>query len=159
LRLKKIASVLLIELMPLSLIRMFRDPFVDFGALLLFVLAGDDDEAAVGLHLDAGGIDASLARLLHDAGERRRLAQLAQLGQAREILESVLAELPEELGQRTVFATVDAAVDLEVVILGKLGHAAPLHGVASIKRLAALERFRGRARSFKATAAAEATRI
>src|SRR5262249_31381088 len=42
-------------------------------------LADVDDIAAVGLDLDAGGIDARLARILAHAGERR-LARLARLG-------------------------------------------------------------------------------
>jgi hypothetical protein len=59
---------------------MFRNPLVEFVALLLLGLAGGDHDRAIGLDLVAGDRDCGLARLLGDADERR-LARLARLGQ------------------------------------------------------------------------------
>src|SRR5262249_60147212 len=63
---------------------MFRDPFVEFAALLLLTLAGDDDDGAVGPDLIAGDRHGRLVRLLGHADERRlappRLARRALNG-------------------------------------------------------------------------------
>jgi hypothetical protein len=60
------------------------------------------------------------------------LGRLGRLGQAREILEPFLAQLLEELGERTLFATEDTAVDLEAVIFRGLGHVRRLQRRSSI---------------------------
>src|SRR5262245_27073265 len=63
--------------MPFRRTRMFRDPFVEFVALLLLALAGDDDNGAVEFDLVTSNFNGSLIGLFGHTGECG-FAQLAR---------------------------------------------------------------------------------
>src|SRR5262249_35688303 len=90
---------------------MFRDPFVEFAALLLLTLAGDDDDGAVGPDLIAGDRHGRLVRLLGHADERR----LARPRLARRPLNG-----PPLLDPRPKIVGLELVVD--DVLLGRLAH-------------------------------------